>query len=190
MFRVHKPIIKSIRCWVAAYGFCTEFLDGWRSWEPLLRSCLRCGWCRAPDDGLMYPKHVELRIHQQNYLVASSWHFKLFHEEDARPNNPQVSIYVWWNFFIKGSSRIKSNFAVLIGMWMSTLLPAGHTLFLWPVTVSSSETNLKPVYISAFYSESNSTKRSCFDDSALVNSSWAWRFSTLTRTYLTSLVTT
>jgi hypothetical protein len=33
----------------------------------------------APDDGRMYPKHVELRIHQQNYLVASSWNFKLFH---------------------------------------------------------------------------------------------------------------
>ena len=25
--------------------FCTEFLDGW-SWEPLRRSCVRCGWCR------------------------------------------------------------------------------------------------------------------------------------------------
>ena len=80
--------------------FCTEFLDGWWSWEPLCRSCVRCGWCRrtapsaqytrptqrlsrppsiqklgpenymlqptsnAPDDGRMYPKHVELRIHQ------------------------------------------------------------------------------------------------------------------------------
>jgi len=38
----------------------------------------------------MYPKHVELRIHQYNYLVASSWHFTLFHEEDARSNNPQT----------------------------------------------------------------------------------------------------
>ena len=27
--------------------FCTEFLDGWLSWEPLRRSCARCGWCRA-----------------------------------------------------------------------------------------------------------------------------------------------
>jgi len=27
--------------------FCTEFLDGWWSWEPLRRSCLRCRWCRA-----------------------------------------------------------------------------------------------------------------------------------------------
>ena len=26
---------------------CTEFLEGWWSWEPLRRSCLRCGWCRA-----------------------------------------------------------------------------------------------------------------------------------------------
>jgi len=46
----------------------------------------------APDDGRMNPKHLELRIHQQNYLVASSWHFTLFHEEDARPNNPQSSL--------------------------------------------------------------------------------------------------
>ena len=44
----------------------------------------------APDGGCIYPKHVELRIHQQNYLVASSWHSTLFHEEDARSNNPQV----------------------------------------------------------------------------------------------------
>jgi len=27
----------------------------------------------------MRRKHVELRIHQQNYLVASNWHFTLFH---------------------------------------------------------------------------------------------------------------
>jgi len=27
--------------------FCTEFLDGRWSWEPLRRSCVRCGWCRA-----------------------------------------------------------------------------------------------------------------------------------------------
>ena len=35
----------------------------------------------APDDGRTYPKHVELRIHQYNYLVAASWHFTLFREE-------------------------------------------------------------------------------------------------------------
>jgi len=41
----------------------------------------------VPVDGRMYPKNVELRIQQYNYLVASSWHFTLFHEEDARSNN-------------------------------------------------------------------------------------------------------
>ena len=29
--------------------FCTEFLDGWWSWEPVRKSCVRCGWCRAPS---------------------------------------------------------------------------------------------------------------------------------------------
>jgi len=54
--------------------FCTEFLDGCWSWEPLRSSCVRCGWCtsmsknsvqktircnstpNASDDGRMYPK--------------------------------------------------------------------------------------------------------------------------------------
>jgi len=50
----------------------------------------------APDDGRMYPKHVELRVHQYNYLVASSWHFTLFHEEDARSNNSHLIIISDW----------------------------------------------------------------------------------------------
>jgi len=40
----------------------------------------------------MRPKHVELRIHQQNYLVTSSWHFTSFHDEDAQSNNPQIKM--------------------------------------------------------------------------------------------------
>jgi len=43
----------------------------------------------APDDGRMYPKHVELRKYQYSDLVASSWHFTLFHAEDTRSNNTQ-----------------------------------------------------------------------------------------------------
>jgi len=43
----------------------------------------------APDDMRTYPKHVEPRIHQYNYVTASSWHFTLFHEEETRSNNPQ-----------------------------------------------------------------------------------------------------
>ena len=46
--------------------FCTEFLDGWWSLEPLRKSCVRCGWCRA---------HGNIR------------------EEDARSNNPHVYCY-------------------------------------------------------------------------------------------------
>jgi len=36
----------------------------------------------APDDESMYPKHAELRVHQKNYLVTSSWHFTLFHSKE------------------------------------------------------------------------------------------------------------
>jgi len=57
----------------------------------------------APDDGRMYPKHVPLRIHQWNYLAASSWHFTLFHEEVAWSTNPQVFInLLLFNKFGKG----------------------------------------------------------------------------------------
>ena len=52
----------------------------------------------APDDGHMRLKHVELRIHQSNYLVASSWHFTLFHDEDAWSNNPQILLYLFIRF--------------------------------------------------------------------------------------------
>jgi len=44
----------------------------------------------APDDGRMRPKHVQLKETSINYIVASSWHFTLFHDEDARSNNPQI----------------------------------------------------------------------------------------------------
>jgi len=46
MFRAHASIVKSIRCSVVEYGF-QRLVDGWWSWEPLRRSCVRCGWCRA-----------------------------------------------------------------------------------------------------------------------------------------------
>ena len=52
----------------------------------------------APDDGRMRPKHVELRIHQYHYLVASGWHLTLFHEEDARSNNPQILVHLFIRF--------------------------------------------------------------------------------------------
>ena len=112
MFRVHTPIIRSIRCWDAACGFLHrgfgwvhsavarhrphrthDLRSGSQDHHPSKTSVQKTTRCisisNAPHDGCMYPKHVELRIHQQNYLVISSWHFTLFQEEDARSNSPQ-----------------------------------------------------------------------------------------------------
>ena len=39
--------------------FCTEFLDGWWSWEPLRGSCVRCWWCRVPEShGIIRTVHT------------------------------------------------------------------------------------------------------------------------------------
>jgi hypothetical protein len=45
----------------------------------------------APDDGCMYPETCRARNTSIKLPFASSWHFKLFHEEDARSNNPQIT---------------------------------------------------------------------------------------------------
>ena len=42
--------------------YCTEFLEGWWSWEPLRRSCVRCGWCRA--------SHGTIRTVHTTYAAA------------------------------------------------------------------------------------------------------------------------
>ena len=34
------------------------------------------------------------------YLVASSWHFKLFDEDDARSNNPPLITLLLINFYM------------------------------------------------------------------------------------------
>jgi len=79
MFRVHKPIIRSTRCWVAAYDFLHRVF-GWQHphrthdlrsgsqvHHPSQNSVQKTICCNstsnAPDDGRIYPKHVETRIH-------------------------------------------------------------------------------------------------------------------------------
>ena len=52
------------RCVGSVYG-----ADGSKNSVPKTICCNST--YNAPDDRRMYPKHVELRIHQQNYLVAS-----------------------------------------------------------------------------------------------------------------------
>ena len=44
---------------------CTEFLDGWWSWEPLRRSCVRCGWCRATSMAPSAPYTRPTQTHRQ-----------------------------------------------------------------------------------------------------------------------------
>ena len=46
--------------------FCTEFLDGWWSREPLCRSCIQCGWCRP------HRTH-DLRSGSQDHHPSKNW---------------------------------------------------------------------------------------------------------------------
>jgi len=63
----------------------------------------------APDDWRMYPKHVELRTHQQNYHVASSCRFKLFHEEHAPSNNLQIYLHFSVSFSRQTTIQFLTN---------------------------------------------------------------------------------
>jgi len=66
-------------------AFRTEFLDWWWSWEPLQRSCVRCGWCTAPYTPYTRPKQrlsrqppikklgAEFHILQLNILCSWWW---------------------------------------------------------------------------------------------------------------------
>jgi len=68
----------------AVHGtICTDLRSASQDHHPSKNSVQKTICCKSipnvPDDGLIYPKHVEVRIHQQNDLVASSWHFTSFH---------------------------------------------------------------------------------------------------------------
>ena len=52
--------------------FCTDFLDGWWSWEPLRRSCVRCGWCTAPSAPYTRPRVARQHPHRTHDLHSSS----------------------------------------------------------------------------------------------------------------------
>jgi len=61
MFRAHTPIIRGSRC-------VHDLLSGSQDHHPSKNSVQKTICCnstsKAPDDGSMYPKLVELRIHQ------------------------------------------------------------------------------------------------------------------------------
>ena len=58
--------------------FCTEFLDGWCSWQPLRSSCVRCGWCRAalsapytrPTQRLSRPPPIHKTLCREPYAAT------------------------------------------------------------------------------------------------------------------------
>ena len=94
MFRVHTPIIRSIRCWVAAYGFLHRVFG----WEPLRGSCVRCGWCRtAPSAPYTRPTQ---RISRPPPIQ------KL----DAENHMLQLNIWCsWWWAYVPETCRAKNT---------------------------------------------------------------------------------
>ena len=50
--------------------FCSEFLDALWSWEPLRRSCVRWGWCRATSAPYTWPTQ---RLRMLHFNVWCSW---------------------------------------------------------------------------------------------------------------------
>jgi len=113
----------------------------------------------------MYPQHVKLRIHQYNYLVSSSWHFTLFHEEDARSNNPQVSIsYFEFSFnislwstpeFSKRSlgftfhdwSALKTGWQYNVTAWKGQAYVSGNRITLMLTSDRKMKQTVKPVFV-------------------------------------------
>jgi len=117
MFRVHTSIIRSIRCWVAAYGFLHRVF-GWvvvfraaalvmctvrmvhgtkRTVHTTHAAVLKTTTnpktrCRKPYAATQHLMLLMMGVCTRNVssLVASSWHSTLFHEEDARSNNRQL----------------------------------------------------------------------------------------------------
>ena len=140
--------------------FCTEFLDGWWSWELLRGSCdgadgsvrqhphrkhdLRSGsqdhhpskysvqktiCCNsisnAPDDGRMYPKHIELKILTHSMVQSPSWKANWFAASQEIPRisrNPKVHYR---------THKPPPNFSIL-GQPNPVHIPTSHLLEIHP----------------------------------------------------------
>ena len=64
MFWVLRPSSGALDVGLQHMVFCTEFLDGWWSWEPLRRSCVRCApdTCRAKNTLIKLPCCIKLAV--------------------------------------------------------------------------------------------------------------------------------
>jgi len=61
-----------------------------------------CSWWWA-----YVPETCRAKETSINYIVPSSWHFTLFHDEDARSNNPQK---IFWLQFLDDTMHIGKGF--------------------------------------------------------------------------------
>ena len=55
--------------------FCTEFLDGWWSWQPLRRSCVQRGWCRVISTAhTTYAEALKTSTHPKTHIPPHPGH--------------------------------------------------------------------------------------------------------------------
>jgi len=78
--------------------FCTEFLDGWWSWEPMRRSFVRCGKCRAAPSA-PYKRSTQ-------WLSRPPTIQKLGAENHTLQLNIQCS---WWWAYVPETCRAKNT---------------------------------------------------------------------------------
>ena len=98
MFWEHSPSSGASDVELHHMVLCTEFLDGWWSWEPLHRSCVWCGLCRAttsaphtqPTQRLSRPPPIQ-KLRAENHML-------------------QLNIYCsWWWAYIPETCRAKNR---------------------------------------------------------------------------------
>jgi len=74
--------------------FCTEFLDGWWPWEPLRRSCVRCGWYCARHHPLSRPPPIQ-KLGAENHTlqlnIQCSWWWA-YVPETCRAKNTSIKL--------------------------------------------------------------------------------------------------
>jgi hypothetical protein len=116
--------------------FCTEFLDGWWSWEQLRRSYVRCGWCRAtrrtapsapytrPTQLLSRPPSIQ-KLGAKNHMLQLNIHCSWW-----RAYIPETCRDI--NTLIKPPSCIKLKFQVI--SWGRCKVKQPSSIIFSPVT--------------------------------------------------------
>ena len=113
--------------------FCTEFLDGWWSWEPLHRSCVRCGCCHArqhPHRILIMGRDIQNLIFN---LDTISWSILPWFDKNKLIINKDKSLafsfHHKWNkhvifpdIILKGRHIMYVSGITFLGVWLGHYL--------------------------------------------------------------------